>query len=83
MSHSDSRLDAITITLPIKEVLEVLRVVLGQTAIDVSAVIKISHKPIETTANVPPCGLHYLHPGLVGCRCHRARLLVGRDPLMQ
>jgi hypothetical protein len=37
MSHSDSRLDAITITLPIKEVLEVLRVALGQTAIDVSA----------------------------------------------
>lgn len=37
MSHIDNRLEAITITLPLNEVLEILRVALGQTAIDVSA----------------------------------------------
>jgi hypothetical protein len=37
MSHIDIRLEAATITLPLNEVLEILRVALGQIAVDVSA----------------------------------------------
>lgn len=37
MSQIDNRLEAITITLPLNELLEILRVALGQTAVGVSA----------------------------------------------
>lgn len=55
MSHIDNRLEAITINLPLTEVLEILRVALGQTAIDVSAETEDAMKREITAALQDMC----------------------------